>query len=178
MNIYIQTIIALIFIIATQFLLDYYLLKKYHKNLDPVMGPEIGEPFQFDKIKASDLLNSTDTTELENSMALLCFVSPNCSSCHDFLMFLNDTYQENHKKLCVIAMGDLSNLGNWYKDNQYIFNVYYAEQNIVLNEFKINMFPYYVLLKYSIVTQKGPFYKELLDAPLFDNQKLNDRYLV
>ena len=75
MGLHLQIIIALIYIIITQMMLNYYLINKYGKILSYDMGPKIGEIFLVDKFGMSELLNSSDTSQFKNAKALLCFIS-------------------------------------------------------------------------------------------------------
>ena len=150
-------------------MLNYYLINKYGKILSYDMGPKIGEIFLVDKFGMSELLNSSDTSQFKNAKALLCFISLKCPACKDILTYLNDRYNDNHKYISVIAMGNRSDVEKWYKENNYKFNTYYAEQEVILNDLQIRKFPYSFELEYSKVKKKGPIYKEMLDYHILLN---------
>lgn len=163
MDIKLQAIIALGYIIISLMLLCFYLIHKYGKVLGYDMGPKIGQTFPMDKFNHSNIINSKDVEQLNKAKTLLCFVSMECPSCKEVLNYISENYTEKFQNCCVVVEGNKEEVEEWYIDNNYKFYANYIQEDILFNDLKINRFPYAFSLEYSKVVKKGPIFKEIID---------------
>lgn len=162
MIINIQYILALVYILITLMLLCLYLIR-YGRIMGFDMGTKIGDMFIFDKFKMSEFTKSKKIDELKKSRLLLCFVSTKCPSCEEALKIINEEYIKNMENIYIIAHGNKSEVEMWYSKNNYNFYAGYIEKEVLFNDLKINRFPYSFSIEYSVVKNKGPLFKHLIN---------------
>lgn len=162
MDIKLQAVIGMSYIVIPQMLLC-YLINKYGRVLGYDMGPKLGEVFLIDRFITSSILNSKDIGTLRESKKLLFFVSMTCPSCKEILSYVNDKLVDKFDDICIIVHGDKEEIEKWYIDNNYKFSVNYIQKDILINEMKINRFPYIFVLENLVVTKKGPLFLEWIN---------------
>lgn len=162
MDLNLQIIISLMFVIIPQFLLCFYLIHKYGKVLTNDMGAKVGENFNIELLNNSDIIKSISIENLRKSKILLCFVSTDCPSCNEVIKYMNENLVDEFNKIYFVIEGQKNKVEDWYLNNKYTFHATYIEEDILLEELKINRFPFAFCLNESVVINKGPLFKEII----------------